>query len=257
MDIGIGWPGGDIESTIRLAVLIVGSYVALIWVVSVLWVYRDIRARTRDIITHLTAVAIALGLPLLGLPLYFVLRPRQTLEEVYGRQLEQEAMLSELHAVSACPQCRRPVQDDFMICAHCRTQLRVSCDTCGRLLQYAWRNCPYCATPRLRPAPPQEREAPVAGDEGARRALQRETGGAEQQLPGARRRAAEESAPVSRSPDERRGEAPAAGQAVEEHQPESAPRRRPGSGIRRPAGPTFDATADRERGSGDGGERPT
>ncbi|MCY4639177.1 MAG: zinc ribbon domain-containing protein [Chloroflexi bacterium] len=163
MDIGIGWPGGDIASTLRIAGFIVGGYGALIWAVTVIWVYRDIRARTRDIISQLTALALALALPIVGLPLYFVLRPRQTLDDIYSRQLEQEAMLSELHAASACPRCRRPVDDDFMVCAHCRTQLRVPCEACGRLLSYQWRHCPYCATARPRPPAP-ERDATPARD---------------------------------------------------------------------------------------------
>ena len=164
MDIGIGWPGGDIASTLRLVALVVCGYGALIWAVTVIWVYRDIRARTRDIVSHLTALAIALAFPIVGLPLYFVLRPRHTLEDVYSRQLEQEAMLSELHAASACPRCRRPVEDDFMVCPHCRTQLRLPCPGCPRLLSPQWRHCPYCAAPRPRPAAEQEAPADHGGE---------------------------------------------------------------------------------------------
>jgi hypothetical protein len=178
VDILIGWPGGDVESTLRLSGFLGGSYFALIWVASALWVYRDIRSRTRDVVSQLTATAIAVALPILGLPLYLVLRPKHTLQESYERQLEQEAMLSELHAVSACPQCRRPVQDDFMVCAHCRTQLREPCGSCGRLLQHAWRNCPYCATPRPRPARQEKPEpastAAAGGEATPRRAAEEE-----------------------------------------------------------------------------------
>ena len=38
-----------------------------------------------------------------------------------------------------------------MVCAHCRTQLRVPCGACARLLSYQWRHCPYCGTSRPRP----------------------------------------------------------------------------------------------------------
>ena len=167
MDIGIGWPGGDIGATLRIVAFIVGGYGALIWAVVVIWVYRDIRARTRDVISHLSALALALALPIVGLPLYLVLRPRQTLDDVYSRQLEQEAMLSELHAASACARCRRPVDDDFMVCPHCRTQLRVPCEACGRLLSYQWRHCPYCATARPRSPAPEPDAAPARRPEGA------------------------------------------------------------------------------------------
>ena len=235
MDIGIGWPGGDIASTLRLAAFIVGGYGALIWAVSVIWVYRDIRSRTRDVISHLTALAIALAFPILGLPLYFVLRPRQTLEDLYSRQLEQEAMLSELHAASACPRCRRPVEDDFMVCAHCRTQLRVPCDACGRLLSYQWRNCPYCATPRPRPAAP-EREAPPAGDgdvDGPPLPSRRGAERAEQQRPAPGR----EAPPVARVPEATRGDRPQAAPVGDALQSASAARRRPGDRLPRTSSP--------------------
>ena len=153
MDVLISWPGGDWQATARMGGTIVGGYLVVIWLASVLWVYRDIRSRTRDPISHVTAVVIALAFPFIGLPVYFVLRPGVTLVEAYDRQLEQEAILSELHAVSACPNCRRPVQDEFMVCAHCATPLREPCSNCSQLLQFSWQHCPYCATPRSQPAP--------------------------------------------------------------------------------------------------------
>ena len=155
MDVLISWPGGDWQATARMAGAVVGGYLVVIWLASVLWVYRDIRSRTRDPISHVTGVVIALTFPFIGLPVYFVLRPSVTLVEAYDRQLEQEAILSELHAVSACPNCRRPIQDEFMVCAHCASALREPCSSCSKLLQFSWQHCPYCATPRAQAAPPQ------------------------------------------------------------------------------------------------------
>jgi hypothetical protein len=177
VDVLISWPGGDWQSTARMVAAIVGGYLVVIWLASVLWVYRDIRSRTRDPISHVTGVVIALAFPFIGLPVYFVLRPGDTLVEAYDRQLEQEAILSELHAVSACPNCRRPIQDEFMVCAHCASALREPCSNCSQLLQFSWQHCPYCATRRVQaapqaapqqpapaqavPAPPLEMEPPV------------------------------------------------------------------------------------------------
>lgn len=161
MDVLIGWPGGDWQSTARMAGAIIGGYLVIIWLASVLWVYRDIRSRTRDPISHVTAVVIALAFPFIGLPVYFVLRPSDTLIEAYDRQLEQEAILSELHSISACPNCRRPIQDDFMVCAHCATALREPCSNCKELLQFSWQHCPYCATARVRRAQPARAAGPA------------------------------------------------------------------------------------------------
>jgi RNA polymerase subunit RPABC4/transcription elongation factor Spt4 len=158
VDVLIGWPGGDWQATARMSGAIIGGYLVIIWLASVLWVYRDIRSRTRDPISHVTAVVIALAFPFIGLPVYFVLRPSDTLVEAYDRQLEQEAILSELHSVSACPNCRRPIQDDFMVCAHCATALREPCSNCKELLQFSWQHCPYCATARVRSQPARTAE---------------------------------------------------------------------------------------------------
>lgn len=149
----IPWPGGDWQATLRLGGALIGGYLLVLWFASILWVYRDIQARTRDPITQAIGVGISVVFPLVGLPVYWVVRPQETLQEAYDRQLEQEAILSELHSVTGCPNCRRPVSDDFMVCAYCATALKAPCGSCGRLLQFSWRVCPTCATARPRPQP--------------------------------------------------------------------------------------------------------
>ncbi|MDA0271413.1 MAG: zinc ribbon domain-containing protein, partial [Chloroflexi bacterium] len=151
MDLLISWPGGDWQVTARLIAVLLTGYLLVLWVASVLWVYRDIRARTGDPVTQGIAVAIAVVFPVVGLPVYMVLRPGETVQQAYERQLEQEAILSELHSISACPSCRRPIEHDWVVCAHCSSQLRTPCTSCGRPLQFAWRHCPHCATARPRP----------------------------------------------------------------------------------------------------------
>lgn len=177
----IPWPGGDWEATVRLFGALIGGYLLVLWFASILWVYRDIQARTRDPMTQAIGVGISVVFPLVGLPVYMVVRPAETLQDAYDRQLEQEAILSELHSVTGCPNCRRPVNDDFMVCAYCGTALKSPCSSCGRLLQFSWRVCPTCATPKPRPQPdPAEiraqREAEANGFGGRRRAASESRG---------------------------------------------------------------------------------
>ena len=148
MDFLVGWPGGDWQTTAKLAAVLVGGYLFLIWIASILWAYRDIRGRTRDPVSQLIGVSIVTAVPLVGIPIYSLVRPRDTLREAYDRQLEQEAILSDLHSVSTCPNCRRPVDDDWMICAYCSHSLKQPCGTCSKLLMNAWRRCPYCGEGR-------------------------------------------------------------------------------------------------------------
>jgi RNA polymerase subunit RPABC4/transcription elongation factor Spt4 len=187
VDVLIGWPGGDWTATAKLFGFLVFGYLFILWVASVLWVYKDIRGRTRDPISQAIGVGIAIIFPVIGLPVYLVVRPGETLNDAYARQLEQEAILSDLHSIKACPNCRRPIEDDFQVCAHCSAALREPCKRCGKLLQLSWRTCPYCATPRdaarpqraaaaaaaPRPAPREAAPAPAAPARGPRAAQTR------------------------------------------------------------------------------------
>ena len=164
----IPWPGGDWQATLRLFGALIGGYLLVLWSASILWVYRDIQSRSQDPITQAIGVGISVVFPLVGLPVYMVVRPQETLQEAYDRQLEQEAILSELHSVTGCPNCRRPVQDDFQFCAFCGTSLKSACSSCGRLLQFSWRVCPTCQQPKPRPQPDpaevaRQRDAEAAG----------------------------------------------------------------------------------------------
>jgi RNA polymerase subunit RPABC4/transcription elongation factor Spt4 len=127
-------------------------YLAAIWLTLVFWTYRDIRQRTRDPILQTVAVLLVLLFFLPGHWIYLIVRPRQTLAEMYERSLEEEALLQELEDQKACPTCKRRVQDDYLICPSCRTQLKESCRSCSRPLSYAWLACPYCGLEK----PPRE-----------------------------------------------------------------------------------------------------
>jgi RNA polymerase subunit RPABC4/transcription elongation factor Spt4 len=184
----IPWPGGDWQATLRLFGALIGGYLLVLWFASILWVYRDIQSRSQDPVTQAIGVGISVVFPLVGLPVYMVVRPQESLQEAYDRQLEQEAILSELHSVTGCPNCRRPVQDDFQFCAFCGTSLKSACSSCGRLLQFSWRVCPTCQTPKPRPQP-----------DPAEVARQREAEAAAARRPAAAAAAAQRSAPARAS----------------------------------------------------------
>ncbi len=152
----IDWPGGSWQDTFRIVLLVLGTYGAVIWVALIFWVFRDIRQRTRDPVMQLISVLLALAFFLPGHWVYLILRPRQTLTELYERSLEEEAILQDLDDQKACPACRRRVRDDFLVCPACLTDLKESCTGCGKPLDYGWLACPYCARekmPSTAPAP--------------------------------------------------------------------------------------------------------
>jgi RNA polymerase subunit RPABC4/transcription elongation factor Spt4 len=129
------------------------TYIIVLWIAAVIWTFRDIRERTRDPFFQAVSVFVVLVFNLPGLWLYLILRPPQTLAESYARSLEEEALLQELEDQKACPNCRRRVADDFLVCPTCETQLKEACTACSRPLAYSWTACPYCGTPKHSRAP--------------------------------------------------------------------------------------------------------
>lgn len=135
-----------------LAGLIAGVWALLLWLSIIVWVYRDIRERTRDLGLQVLAVFVVMvffpGFNIPGLALYLMLRPRETLEEAYARSLEEEALLREIGDEGMCPSCRRFVERSWRLCPFCATQLKDVCSRCEQLLSFNWVACPYCGTER-------------------------------------------------------------------------------------------------------------
>lgn len=128
-----------------------GAFWLALWVSIIIWTYRDIKSRTRDILIQLLSVSMVLFFNLPGLLLYILLRPRETLTEAYERALEEEALLQGIEEREVCPGCGRKVQKDFILCPYCHTTLKKACRACGRLLHLSWEICPYCGAQQKSP----------------------------------------------------------------------------------------------------------
>ncbi len=126
-------------------------FVAVFWLASAYWVYKDARRRIED--PWLVAMATLLGLvpPFVGPLFYLFLRPPEYLEDVRERELEIRAMEERLgRSATHCPVCRAVVEPDFLICPVCTTKLKQACVGCKAPLEPLWQVCPYCETPVVR-----------------------------------------------------------------------------------------------------------
>jgi len=166
-----------IQPFVIMFAALLAAFMTAMWISIVIWTFRDIRSRSRDIFAQVLATLMVLVFfplfPLPGLALYMLLRPRDTLSEVYERSLEEEALLQGIEERLACPGCNRRIEEEFLICPTCHTRLKKACPACGRLLHLRWNLCPYCGAvqtvAKVVPAPPEtvalamEREAPRLG----------------------------------------------------------------------------------------------
>lgn len=122
------------------------AFFVIFWVSLVIWTFRDIRSRTQDFLSQVLATVLAAVFPIGGVFIYMILRPRQTLAEVYERQLEEESLLAEMTERQTCTNCHARVEGDFQVCPSCGHKLKRPCPKCERLLELRWTFCPYCAT---------------------------------------------------------------------------------------------------------------
>ncbi len=157
-----------IQPFIVMFAALLAAFLTATWIGAVIWAFRDIRSRSRDIFAQVLATLMVLVFfplfPVPGLLLYLILRPRETLSEIYERSLEEEVLLQGIEERMACPGCNRRIEDAFMICPTCHTRLKKACPSCGQLLHLRWNICPYCGavqTTAKGSAPSPRAEAPA------------------------------------------------------------------------------------------------
>jgi hypothetical protein len=125
-----------------------GFLVAVFWLTTAFWVFKDARRRIED--PWLVGMAAVLGLvpPFIGPIVYLFLRPPDSIEERRDRELDNRALEERLAERDLrCPVCRGHVDSSFLVCPVCTTRLKQACSSCGAPLEAIWQACPYCAEP--------------------------------------------------------------------------------------------------------------
>lgn len=131
-----------------VAIVAVAGYVAVLWVATAYFVWRDARRRSESSTFQLFALLLGFLPPFLGALVYLVIRPPRTLDEERAYALEEQS-LRELDAdpvaLRPCPSCGKDIEAEFIVCPYCRTQFARRCHGCDRVLRLGWAVCPYCA----------------------------------------------------------------------------------------------------------------
>lgn len=126
-------------------------YFFIIWWAFVIWVVKDITNRTTNIFVQLISIVLVIFLtPIFGLPIYLLIRPRNTIFEKYYEEAdldEDEVVLEEeVEEVKeySCPKCWKTIKEDFHFCPYCEFELIKSCHNCDKPLKSEWKACPFC-----------------------------------------------------------------------------------------------------------------
>lgn len=164
----LGGLANTIGSALQVLVALCGAFLLAFWLAMIIWTWRDIRARSRDVFAAILAVVLVAVFSVVGLVLYLLLRPKETLAEAYDRALEEEALLRSVEEQLVCPNCQRAVEKDWRYCAYCHTQIKKDCPSCSRLLELGWTLCPYCGNSATVPKVRTREELPPPSPAAAR-----------------------------------------------------------------------------------------
>ena len=141
--------GGIVDSPIiQLGIRAIAIYLAILWIATAYWAFRDMQQRSDNaILPYLVAAGIILFTPVFfvfAVWVYKIVRPHEKIGEVWERNLAEEALLAEVEAIRHCPTCERRVNEEWIICPNCRTRLNRVCPNCSRLVGLDWSLCAWC-----------------------------------------------------------------------------------------------------------------
>lgn len=121
------------------------SYFAF-WIVVVGWVWVDSGERSTNTASRVLSVILVGLLNILGLIIYMLLRPRQTIQELYWLDLERRYLKYETNELGDCPNCSTSLQPGFNVCPNCGYQIKKQCSRCNVWVDKSYAYCPFCSS---------------------------------------------------------------------------------------------------------------
>lgn len=132
------------QTNFDLLMRILGLIFVFFWLAIVYWAFVDVSERTKNKLFITLSVVSVLFLNFPGLIVYLMLRPRNTLEEIYWAELERKYLRRETEGLSDCPNCGNHSSSNFLVCPTCGISLRDKCKVCDSYVELDWKYCPYC-----------------------------------------------------------------------------------------------------------------
>lgn len=127
-----------------MTINIIVCVLIFLWVVAIVWTARDISARSGNLLLQILSVLFVTFLtPILGLPLYFAMRPVAYKKDRIPRR---EAAASQL---IVCYNCKTFNPKGYTCCVACGEHLKVKCKQCHVEYPHDYSYCPECGAPNI------------------------------------------------------------------------------------------------------------
>ena len=114
------------------------------WLVVLYWVWLDSGERTSNKGLRYLYIFLVAFLNIIGWIIYLIIRPSQTIEEIYWSDLERRYLKYETAELGDCPKCGTQLFPGFEYCPKCRYILKRKCPNCKVRIDKKSKYCPYC-----------------------------------------------------------------------------------------------------------------
>lgn len=125
----------------------VGTVVAIIsvifWIVVTSWIWVDSDERTTSKWMRVFYVLIGL-IPILGWIIYLIVRPTETIDEIYWGDLERRYLKYEAKDLGDCPRCGTQLFPSFVFCPNCKKRIKRKCSNCEVYMDLEYKYCTNC-----------------------------------------------------------------------------------------------------------------
>jgi len=114
------------------------------WLVIIGWVWVDSSERTSKKGLKIGYILLVIFFNIFGLIIYLIIRPSETIEEIYWEDLERRYLKYETSELGDCPRCGSQLYPGYVFCTNCGYRLKVKCSQCGVLIDKDHVFCEYC-----------------------------------------------------------------------------------------------------------------
>lgn len=118
----------------------------IFWIVVLDWIWADSGERTSNKRSRILYVILAAIFNVFGWLIYLIIRPSQTIEEIYWADLERRYLKYETSELGDCPKCGTQLYPGFLYCPSCNYKLKRKCPSCGVYVDKKSNFCPFCST---------------------------------------------------------------------------------------------------------------
>lgn len=122
---------------------LLGLVALIFWLVVISWIWVDAGERTTSRGTRIFYTAMGI-IPIFGWIIYLIVRPSETIDEIYWGDLERRYLKYETAELGDCPKCGTSLLPGYIYCPNCRYELKHKCSQCGVYMDVGNKFCTNC-----------------------------------------------------------------------------------------------------------------